>query len=227
MGQMSTESVCAGAVPRQHGLVDRNDTKEHRPKKHGIYVTEHKRWNTKEIFNNGYRMIRYGHQPKLIRFRSPMVNDFNQHLCGGWSMFDIPDKSKATFDQLVTGRKPLCDIVYWYEAQTLVMRSEFEKRGFPTYFDSRHLHGDRFVYRVTACHRGTLEKLFDLDALLLDYESSVSGVDFAGEMWAYRSWELQDFLVNWDTPAVPLWVTGLILGYPVENTISIYLGQVR
>ena len=147
---MSTESVRLGAVPRQRGPVDRNGTKDQRPKKHGIYVTEHKRWNTKEIFNNGYRMIRYGHQPKIIRFQSPMINDFNQHLCGGWSMSDIPDKSEATFNQLVTGRKPLCDIGYWDEAQTLAMRSEFEKRNFPTYCDIRHLHGDCFVYRVTA-----------------------------------------------------------------------------
>jgi hypothetical protein len=31
---------------------------------------------------------------------------------------------------------------------------------------------------------------------------------------------------QWDSPPCPLWVTGLILGYPVENTISIYAGAV-
>ena len=53
--------------------------------KHGIHIKKHKHWNTKTIYNNGHVMRIYRRQPKMIRFRSPMVNDFNQHLCGGWS----------------------------------------------------------------------------------------------------------------------------------------------
>ena len=34
---------------------------------------------------------------------------------------------------------------------------------------------------------------------------------------------LTTFFEGWDSPPLPLWLTGLILGYPVENTISLYL----
>jgi len=54
----------------------------------GVLVREHNHWNTKTVYNNGHVMRIYRRQPKAIRFRSPMVNDFNQHLCGGWSLSD-------------------------------------------------------------------------------------------------------------------------------------------
>lgn len=49
-------------------------------KKHGIYIVENKKYNTKKIYNNGYLLARYLFQPKQIKFKSKMVNDDNQQL---------------------------------------------------------------------------------------------------------------------------------------------------
>src|SRR4051794_14248772 len=80
--------------------------------KHGVHVREHKHWNTKTVYNNGHVMRIYRRQPKTIRFRSPMVNDFNQHLCDGWRFSEIEDVSEAAVQQLVTGRKPFASVPY-------------------------------------------------------------------------------------------------------------------
>ena len=52
-------------------------------KKHGIIITKHKNFQTKYIYNNGYLMNKYLKQPFEIKFKNNMVNDHNQHLCGG------------------------------------------------------------------------------------------------------------------------------------------------
>ncbi len=202
------------------------------PKKHGIYITEHKHFDTKDIFNNGRRMARYGHQPKTIRFHSPMVNDFNQHLCGGWTMVDIPDEKKATIDRVVSGTKPFGDLRYCEEdeEEALAAKAEIEQSNLFAHMESRPretYQGETVLYGLTFCNHGTLSGLFDLDSLLQDYQDAVSGEDFDREFEAYRGRQLQSFFGGWDVPAVPRWLTGLILGYPVENTISIYLEKVR
>ncbi|HYW80331.1 MAG TPA: hypothetical protein VE890_12175 [Thermoguttaceae bacterium] len=202
------------------------------PPKHGIYITEHKHWNTKEIFNAGRRMARYGHQPKTLRFRSPMVNDFNQHLCGGWTMLDIPDEKQATVNRVIDGTKPFGDLRYCEEDQdeAIAAKAQLDQNGLPTRLESRppeFYQGETAVYGLTFCRHGTLADLFDLNALALDYRSNVPDEDIETEIETYRRRTLQSFFGNWEVPAVPRWLTGLLLGYPVENTISIYLKQVR
>lgn len=102
--------------------------------KHGIHIREHKNWNTKTIYNNGYVMRIYRHQPKIVRFRSPMVNDFNQHLCGGWHMSDIKDEHEAALQQLMAGRKPFACITFWpiQEAAALAAHERLDAAGLVT-----------------------------------------------------------------------------------------------
>jgi len=138
--------------------------KEQQPKKHGIYITEHKHWNTKEIFNNGKRMARYGHQPKTLRFQSPMVNDFNQHLCGGWTMLDIPDEKQATVDKVIGGKKPFGDLRYCEEdkEEAIAAKSQLEQHHLATKMESRppeQFHGEPAIYGLSFCHHGTLADL--------------------------------------------------------------------
>ena len=58
-------------------------------KKHGIHIYKHKTHQTKKIYNNNYLMVKYLYQPHSIEFKSKMVNDMNQHFCGGWRLSDL------------------------------------------------------------------------------------------------------------------------------------------
>lgn len=72
---------------------------------------------------------------------------------------------------------------------------------------------------ITACRKGKLGKLFDLKTLKEDYKRS--GIDIDCDEVGHK--KLSDFLKSWDVDKNPGWLAGLILGYPVENTISLYL----
>ena len=96
--------------------------------------------------------------------------------------------------------------------------------------------GHTIVYDVLVCQHGTLGELFDLDSLKSDYEDhifcDVSSCEmFEYEMNKYSTLRLSDFFDDWDHQdagsKIPCWLTGLILGYPIENTMSIYGGWVR
>jgi len=196
-------------------------------KRHGVHVREHKQWNTKTVYNKGYVMRIYRHQPKTIRFRSPMVNDFNQHLCGGWSFADIPDNREATLQQLVTGRKPFACITY-YQGQVARARTDQERlrsAGLVTDLHKREWLGwnANHVWDLLACHDLRVGQIGDLQALREDYvEVFEMGLE-QDEVATFADVKLKTFFSGWDSPPLPLWLTGLILGYPVENTISLYL----
>ena len=190
--------------------------------KHGIHIREHKHWNTKTIYNNGRVMRIYRRQPKTIRFSSPLVNDFNQHLCGGWSMSDIKDETEATLQQLVAGRKPFAWIFFGpdQEATVLAARQRLEAAGLVTDLRERACQGhqtDHDGWDFLACRDIRVREIGDLRALSEDY-ADLPAVD----VWPYADRALSTFFDGWDSPPLPLWLTGLILGYPVENTISCY-----
>ena len=194
--------------------------------RHGVVIREHKNWNTKTIYNRGHVMRIYRRQPKKIQFSSPMVNDFNQHLCGGWSQDDILNQEKATIEQLVSGRKPFACLCYWEpkfdQAQDSLQL--LRQAGFATQLRKRHLQDSLYVWDVTACHDIRVRDIGDLEALIDDYSRTLP-FSLGKEIRMYADTPLTDFLSGWDSPPLPLWLTGLILGYPVENTISIYLAR--
>ncbi len=194
--------------------------------RHGVVIREHKHWNTKTVYNHGHVMHIYRRQPKTIQFRSPMVNDFNQHLCGGWNFADIPDNRAATVEQLVAGRKPLACITYFdYEAdQAGECHSRLSNAGLVSQLQQRDWNrcNSDHVWDVTACHDIRVRDIGNLHALNEDY-GQILPMGFEEEMATYSDIPLREFFNGWDSPPLPLWLAGLILGYPVENTISLYL----
>lgn len=192
--------------------------------KHGVHIREHKQWNTKTVYNNGHVMRIYRHQPKLIRFRSPMVNDFNQHLCGGWSFADIADEEEATVQQLINGRKPFACITYWRDqaARARADKERLRECGLITELRRREWHGwnTDHVWDLLSCHDLRVGDIGDLQSLCKDYAEIGLEPD---EVAIFADAPLKTFFNGWDSPPLPLWLTGLILGYPVENTISLYL----
>lgn len=195
--------------------------------KHGVVVREHKHWNTKTVYNNGHVMRTYRRQPKLIRFRSPMVNDFNQHLCGGWSLCDIKDENEATVHQLLAGKKPFACITHWHNQGEAALKAQttLESSGLVTDLRRRPLAGYQFdhVWDVLACHDIRVQDIGDLRALRDDYANVFEIGAETEEVVPFAGRALSSFFDGWDSPPLPLWLTGLILGYPVENTISLYL----
>lgn len=145
---MMTQEVCYDATASM--------SKAPGKARHGVVIREHKHWNTKTVYNHGHVMRLYRRQPKTIQFRSPMVNDFNQHLCGGWSFADIPDNRAATVEQLVAGRKPFACITY-FESQAEQAKEchrQLENAGLVTQLKRRDWRGwnTDHVWDVTACH---------------------------------------------------------------------------
>jgi hypothetical protein len=172
----------------------------------------------------------YRRQPKTIRFQSPMVNDFNQHLCGGWSMSDIADGRDATIRQLANGHKPFGSITFWQdqEANARDGQQRLEAAGLVTELRKREWQGwnSDHVLDLLSCHDIRVCDIGSLSALREDYtEIFEMGLE-PQEISPHADRPLATFFDGWDSPPLPLWLTGLILGYPVENTISLYLEQV-
>ena len=195
--------------------------------KHGVLVREHNNWNTKTIYNNGHVMRIYRHQPKTIHFRSPMVNDFNQHLCGGWSISDIKDENEATIRQLMAGKKAFACISFWnnQEASAVEAHKRLMSSGLVTDLRNRSVpgHPGIYVWDLLVCHDMRVQDIGDLQALREDYaEIFEMGLE-RKEVMPFADRALPSFFDGWDSPPLPFWLTGLILGYPVENTISLYL----
>ena len=195
--------------------------------KHGVHIRGHKNWNTKTVYNNGHVMRIYRRQPKVIRFQSPMVNDFNQHLCGGWSMKEINDEKEATLQQLLAGRKPLACICFWPDrhADAVEAQDRLVAAGLVTDLRRRDMQSYYFdhIWDLTGCHDMQVKDIGDLKALRDDYAQVFDLELEEAEVIPFADHKLYTFFDEWDSPPLPLRLTGLILGYPVENTISLYL----
>jgi hypothetical protein len=186
-------------------------------KKHGVVVIEHKEWNTKKIYNDGDLLRTYRRQPKRIRFHSPMVNDFNQHHCGGWS---IPEILKTTIcDQLVGRRKPLGVDYFNSKESADEEKQRLLDAGLIVTVKRREPKVVPDFWELCACQDMRISDIGNLDDLAEDYhEAGIELEDFS----KYRDRHLKTRMDCYDIPESPLWLTGLVLGYPVENTISIY-----
>jgi hypothetical protein len=192
-------------------------------KKHGVIVTVGRQHNTKTIWNRGYRMITYRKQPSRIRFRSKMVNDKNQHLCGGWQLDSLKNTNLQIERQLIGGRKPLGIMCFWADKSAGEARECARRLRAAGLIVKTSNRGD--MIDVEACRDIYVGDIGDLGDLICDYvEAGIyDGDDLCREINLNSDRKLKSFLGRrWDTEHNPLWLTGLILGYPVENTISCY-----
>lgn len=198
-------------------------------KKHGVIILEHKDWNTKQIWNDGYLMATYRYQPKKMRFKSRMVNDTNQDLAGGWQPLEMKEEDESVDDlarrQLLANRKPLGFLMADSKREAEEIARDI-RRGNPNLETKVEPPGTFIHHYVAVAQKETLRNLFDLDALYRDYtENDVIDPDeLAKELDKYADRTLISFSRTFDIDdGIPPWVTGLILGYPIENTISLYL----
>jgi hypothetical protein len=184
--------------------------------KHGIIIKKDKFNQTKSIYNNGFLLKKYSNQPLLLKFRNDMVNDYNQHLCVGWSFPDIDNTNIGLYNRVLNGLKPLGVIIFKTKELADNFKSEL---GNLDKLDNDIVYYKNSYYKFHFCfsRKGKLSELFDLNTLKEDYYNS--GIEINIE--EVKNNEIKDFYKNWDDD-LNLWITGLILGYPIENTISLY-----
>jgi hypothetical protein len=201
------------------------DSGEKLAMKHGVIIREHKHWNTKTVYNKGCVMRIYRHCPKVIRFTSPMVNDFNQHLCGGWAFADIADDAEATIKQLIEGKKPFGTLGGWHRPPHYYhpFQERLRTAGLDTTLQKKKtLKDGSQLWHLLACHRIKVKDIGSLSLLAEDYLNAEAAF-LDSSIPDYEDKMLREFFGGWNEEDIPLWLVGLILGYPIENTISIYL----
>lgn len=79
------------------------------------------------------------------------------------------------------------------------------------------------VWDVLACQDMRVRDIGNLDDLRNDYAPLFTTGLVHDDIDLFADLPLTTFFDGWDSPPLPLWLTGLILGYPIENTISLYL----
>ncbi len=193
-----------------------------RPPPGGVDVIRHKEWNTKKYYTfSGYLARIYRRVPGRVKFKSRMVNDANQHLCGGWTYFGYEDESDAIERQLIAGRKPLGSMSDWSRQAADARAKRLRKAGLVAVVNrNKFIDG---LWNVESCHDITVGEIGDLEDLLHDYGTALPGLfgEIRGAVEACENTRLAAFLGGkWET-SHPC-ITGLVLGYPVENTISLY-----
>jgi hypothetical protein len=199
--------------------------KLHSPPDDIVLVKDKDGYYTKHIYRNGWRMVTYRGCPYDITFKSPMINDDNQDLCNGWTRRSwIPEggcEADIIVDRVLQGLKPMGIIHGW------------EKYGMTNFYNNWHkLKADSTIvishttrtfnnstmHDLAFCRPGELGHIFDLKALAEDYNKQ--GLDTAFEeilQALKKGTRIEEYLVDYDNHD---WLTGLILGYPIENTIS-------
>jgi hypothetical protein len=169
----------------------------------------------KQIRNkNGFVLMTYKNIPKSINFKHKAVNDYNQHLCHGWFVYDHTEFEEI--ERVGQGLKPVgisCSGNLWAVTKKAI---EFINKGFLVSYTKRNFH-DTILYHITVSVTGKLKDYFDMDTLAADYEDNGLSSDTIIE---YKNIDFSKFHHD-KYDHHPIEITGLILGYPIENTIAL------
>ena len=170
--------------------------------------------------SSGYLLRRYTNIPKKIKFKHEAVNDYNQHLCGGWSV--LPYNKFTELDRVALGLKPFGVCYSDNLSEILDKTIELTAKGLLVTYKERRLPLiNKTDYIITASVNGKLGDYFDMDTLAEDYERY--GIN-SENIRVYENVSFADFHNDkYDVESHPIEIVGLILGYPIENTISLIL----
>ena len=217
------------------------DIDNERTVKENIKIIEHKLWNTKKVMNGRYNMRIYKRCPKNIMFKNNMINDMNQNLCGGWWFNWIGsisfEQDEVLLSRVLNYQKPLGVITHFNRSDINIMRlcesyieNDIDSNLFDTEIIKENpdpiIYEDRVIQQDTTslmvARKGLMKDLFDLETLQKDYENNGIEIDIE----PVKNKSLKDYFFDWDAQDsesdIETWETGLILGYPIENTISLY-----
>lgn len=211
-----------------------------------IVLFEYKQYNHKHIYSDDkykYCVATYKRIPKNIKFQSEMVNDDNQDLCGGWGLLkEHRTDNEIILDRVLHGLKPFGSIFTKTPEDAENIINIVDKNKFFAEYIKR-FNRNWYDYEINIAVKGKLEELFDLNTLYNDYINALTkpyNVAIEEEYNDYyveehtkeiilsslnklKQLQICNFFFNWDIEQIPAYITGLILGFPIENTISLYL----
>jgi hypothetical protein len=169
------------------------------------------------INNKGHLYSRRRKAPRHLKFAHPAVNNWNQLLCGSIAIGALTDVKFPEVAAVLAGTKPV-GVVSANSQEALADKlSECLSAGFQaTLYE---IPGSTFW--LTVSPHGTLEEFFpNLEVLARDYETH--GLPHSAQ--EIRDYQKSPFSAfhhgHFDREHHPTAVVGLILGYPVEDTIS-------
>lgn len=193
--------------------------------KHGIYIRKYKHTTDKLFINNGHLMRVYKYPNIDCKFSSPKINDYNLHLCGGWSFKKTNEKE--TIERVIKSLKPMG---FFVTTEVKKWESVCKKSKLSYSIVPNHIPTEKHFDIGISC-KGTFGENFDLQNLMLDYMAYSEKVKIplpAEEIGAYilslKDVQISSYLTSdYANPNTDqeLIVTGLILGYPIETTVSI------
>ena len=188
------------------------------------WISESKARPDKLYIQNGNLMRKYKY-PRIEQvFTSPLVNDYNLHLCGGWSWSGVSNDECIT--RVLEYAKPMGYLHTDKDYPSMV-----EDRACVIKATSAN---DEIGYSIT----GTFGEVFDLDALATDYihffealGNSELNNQIYNSIQTLKDLPISRFLGGYDyanpQDMYQLILTGLILGYPIETTFSIIWDEFR
>ena len=152
---------------------------------------------------------------KKLTYNHPAINDENQDLCNGW--FTHPSIEFEEVDRVLLGLKPM-GISHSSNLDDVKNKAkECEEKGFLTSYTSW-----KGTYALHVSPRGKLRDFFDMDAIAKEYQQF--GLTCAvTDILKNKETDFEAFHNDKYGKHGMVAITGLILGYPIENTISLML----
>jgi hypothetical protein len=201
--------------------------------KHGIYIRENRNTFEKLFILRGNLMRKYKYSKIVTKFKSPLVNDYNLHLVGGWAWPEVI--GQECIYRVLEGNKPMGFYCSFNKKERDKLVELIRNDGNWSYtISERIVDKEHTMYEVGASTIGFFEDVFDMESLLADYIAYGKAInvpndyiDFVvGHLEELSSDRVEDYLY-WDyaNPEGPaeLITAGLTLGYPIESTVSILL----
>lgn len=172
--------------------------------------------------NKGHIIKRYRNIPRNINFRHAMVNDYNQHLSGAWSVYKHYDFEEV--DRVMRGLKPIGDSISYNFRAIKDKMWELRNKGYIATYSQQRI-GSTILYILTASPKGKLGEFFDMETLATEYERQ----GFSGKsIRDHSDVNFEKFHnIKYNSGFYPVEIVGLVLGYPIENTISIIRNELE
>jgi len=193
--------------------------------KHGIYIRKYKNTTDKLFINNGNLMRLYKYPNINRRFSSPKINDYNLHLCGGWTFTNIKEEEVIT--RVIDGFKPMG---FFITDKIKKWKNICEKSGLSYLIEPNHIPTEDY-YNIGISSKGTFDENFNLQNLIIDYtnyskqtKTLLPTKKIENFILSLKNIEIESYLTfDYANPTCDqdIIVTGLILGYPIETTVSI------
>lgn len=206
---------------------------------HGVYIRETKNCREKLYIDCGHLRGIYTYPKINSKFSSPYVNDHNLHLCGAWSFTGVQQSECLT--RVVEGKKLMGAYIIQEKKEEYHQWREYCVNSGLPFKDILPEPGNHNFYEIIIARPEPLTELVDLDALQHDYRAYAEGckrretralikqidkellkiLTTLDEMKTKRAADyLQMDYANPKT-AVQLMRTGLLLGFPIESTVSV------